>query len=229
MSFLRRWDELPKEIRNDAVKPYYDLLKHKTASLFLKRLFDLCVSLVLILLLSPVLVIIAVMIKCDSKGPFIFRQERVTQYGKIFEIFKFRTMYVHEDESTAQLTQEGDSRITKVGHLIRKARVDEFPQLFNVLVGDMSFVGTRPEVKSYVDAYTPEMYATLLLPAGITSRASIKFKDEDEMLSESTDIPKTYIEDILPIKMCYNLQDIREFNIWNDIKIMWQTFLAVLM
>ena len=132
------------------------------------------------------------------------------------------------DKKGSQVTLKGDSRITRVGKKIRKARLDELPQLLNVLCGDMSFVGTRPEVKKYVDCYTEEMYATLLLPAGITSEASIMFKDEDELLQNAENVDKQYVETVLPLKMKYNLESIKNFNIWNDLKTMFRTVIAVL-
>lgn len=218
---VKEWNKLPEFMQVEEIKPYYEILRKKKTQLLLKRLFDTIVSLILIIILSPVLLILSIWIKLDSEGPVFYRQERVTQYGKIFRIFKFRTMVTNADKIGSLVTTQNDSRITKVGSKIRKCRLDELPQLFNIFVGDMSFVGTRPEVKKYVDKYTSEMYATLLLPAGVTSLASIKYRDEDEIIKEKTDEGKTvdqaYIEDVLPEKMKYNLGYIDDFNMGRDL------------
>lgn len=228
---LRKWNELPKYMQNDKVKSYYESLNKKKGQLLLKRIFDIVCSLVLIIILSPVILIISVWIKTDSKGPVFYRQERITQYGKKFKIFKFRTMVVDADKSGTLVTTKNDSRITKVGKKIRKYRIDELPQLFNVLLGDMSFVGTRPEVKKYVDRYSEEMYATLLLPAGITSIASIEFKDEDEIISKyiskDRDIDEVYVTKVLPLKMKYNLESLASFYFIKEIKVMIVTVMKV--
>lgn len=225
---LKKWEELPNEFQTDEVKEYYDLLKKKGFSLFLKRCFDLFVSAIMLIILSPVFLILAIAIKIDSKGPVFYRQERVTQYGKTFKIFKFRTMVQDADKIGAQVTVGDDKRITRVGKFIRKLRLDEICQLIDVFRGTMTFVGTRPEVPKYVASYTPEMMATLLLPAGVTSITSIYYKDEDELLSASDDVDKTYVEQILPDKMKYNLSAIKNFGFWNDIKVMFMTVFAVL-
>lgn len=225
---LKKWEDLPKEFQTDEVKVYYDLLKKKSVSLFFKRCFDIFVSAIMLILLSPVFLILAIAIKIDSKGPVFYRQERVTQYGKTFKIFKFRTMVQDADKIGAQVTVGDDKRITRVGKFIRKLRLDEICQLIDVFRGTMTFVGTRPEVPKYVDSYTPEMMATLLLPAGVTSVTSIYYKDEDELLSNAEDVDKTYVEQILPDKMKYNLLAIKEFGFWKDIKIMFMTVFAVL-
>ncbi len=226
--WLKAWKKLPPNMQHDAVKQYYDLLKHRRLSMLFKRLFDILLSLIGIILLSPVLLILSIMIKVDSKGPVLFKQVRVKQYGKTFKIWKFRTMVVNAEKMGAQLTTQNDSRITKVGNMIRKCRLDEFPQLFNILKGDMSFVGARPEVPKYVDAYTPEMRATLLLPQGVTALSSIKFKDESDMLDSSDNPEETYVEEILPIKMTYNLEYLRNFSLWEDVKLMFATVYYVL-
>ena len=179
---LKKWEDLPEEFKNSEVKVYYDILSKKKFSLLLKRLFDIVVSFTMLAIALPFFIILAILIKIDSKGPVFYRQERVTRYNKKFKIFKFRTMVNNADKKGALITGKNDSRITKVGKFIRKCRLDEVSQLIDVLRGTMSFVGTRPEIPKYVDKYTPEMYATLLLPAGVTSMASIKFKDEDEIL-----------------------------------------------
>lgn len=225
---LKKWEQLPEYMQNEAVRPYYEILKKHSFSLVLKRIFDIIMSLILLILLSPVFLIVSIWIKLDSEGPVFFRQERVTTYGKKFRIFKFRTMCNHAEKKGTLVTVGNDARITKVGEKIRHCRLDEIPQLLNVLVGDMTFVGTRPEVVKYVNAYTDEMYATLLLPAGITSVASIQYKDEDEILSSASDPDEAYIHEVLPDKMKYNLQSIREFSFWNELKTMVNTIRAVL-
>ena len=225
---VKDWNELPDYMRNDEVKKYYDILKKKQKSLMVKRMFDIVVSFFMLLLLSPVFVVVAVMIKLDSKGPVMFRQVRVTTYGREFKIFKFRTMVDNAEKFGAQVTSKGDMRITKVGKKIRGCRLDELPQLINVLVGDMTFVGTRPEVPKYVNKYTPKMYATLLLPAGITSECSIQYKDEDKLLADAENADKVYVERVLPEKMKYNLKAIRKFSFLSDIKTMFRTVLAVI-
>jgi lipopolysaccharide/colanic/teichoic acid biosynthesis glycosyltransferase len=169
-----------------------------------------------------------VLIKLDSEGPVFFRQERVTQYGRIFKIYKFRTMVENAQQLGTQVTVAEDARITRVGKVLRRYRMDEFPQLFNILAGDMTLVGTRPEVIKYVKCYTPEMYATLLLPAGLTSRTSIAYKDEDKLLTDAKDADKTYVEEILPVKMKYNLESLRRFGVMEDATVLWNTFKSVL-
>lgn len=223
---LRKWENLPKEMQTPEVREYYDLLSKKKFQLVLKRLFDIVVSFSALALLSPLFIILAIAIKIDSKGPVFYRQTRVTQYGEEFRIFKFRSMVTDADKGSL-LTVGGDSRITKVGRIIRKCKLDELSQLIDVLRGTMTFVGTRPEVPKYVDKYTPEMMATLLLPAGITSEASIYYKDENELLDAADDVEKTYLEVVLPDKMKYNLAAIRSFSFIDDIKVMILTVLAV--
>lgn len=224
---LREWNQLPEYMQTDAVRPYYDQLKKKEFSLFLKRIFDIVVSLVLIVLLSPLLLVLSILIVLDSRGGVFYRQERVTQYGRKFRIFKFRTMVADADKIGTQVTVSNDSRITRVGFVIRKYRLDEIPQLFNILLGDMSLVGTRPESTHYVKHYAPEMFATLLLPAGVTSEASIKYKDEAELLNKADDVDKVYIEKVLPGKMKYNLESISNFSFIKDIETMFRTVIAV--
>ena len=223
---LRKWEELPSEMQTPEVRKYYDILKKKKFSLFLKRLFDVTVSFILLVLFSPVFLILAIAIKLDSKGPVFYRQTRVTQYGKEFRIFKFRSMVTDADKGSL-LTVGGDSRVTKTGRFIRKYKLDELSQLIDVFRGTMTFVGTRPEVPKYVEKYTPEMMATLLLPAGITSEASIYYKDENELLDAADDVEKTYVEVVLPDKMKYNLAAINSFGFFDDIKVMILTVLAV--
>ena len=225
---LREWDKLPKSMRTEAVRPYYERLKKKKVSLALKRIFDVIVSSIMLVILSPLLLIISILIVTDSKGGVFYRQERVTQYGKKFKIFKFRTMVANADKIGTQVTVSNDNRITKIGAVIRKYRIDEIPQLLNILVGDMSLVGTRPESVHYVKHYTPEMMATLLLPAGVTSEASILYKDEAELLDQADDVDKVYIEKILPEKMKYNLESIKKFSFIWEIGTMIRTVVAVI-
>lgn len=225
---LKKWEELPEQLRTDAVRPYYDRLKRKQLSLILKRAFDIVVSAIMLAVVSPVFLMLAIAIKLDSPGPVFYRQERVTQYGKHFRIFKFRTMVSNADQIGTQVTVGNDSRITRVGKLIRKCRLDEVSQLIDVLRGTMSFVGTRPEVPKYVASYTPEMLATLLLPAGVTSEASILYKDEDMLLAEAEDVDAAYIQKVLPGKMRYNLESIRNFSFFGDIRTMFHTVFTVL-
>lgn len=225
---LKNWNELPEYMRTDEVRPYYDLLHKKRLSLFFKRVFDIVVSLIMIVLCSPILLIISILIVKDSKGGVFYRQERVTQYGRVFRIFKFRTMVKNADKIGTMVTVSNDSRITKIGSKLRNCRLDELPQLFNIFLGDMTFVGTRPESVHYVKSYTNEMYATLLLPAGVTSEASIEYKDEADLLDQADDVDCVYINEVLPEKMKYNLNSIKEFSFFKEIATMFRTVLAVL-
>ena len=228
MKPIKDWDDLPYFLRTEAVRPYYDNLKKHEKELYLKRAFDIIAASLLLVILAPIMLVVAIWIKLDSPGPVFFRQTRITQYGKEFRIFKFRTMVNNADKMGSAVTVGNDSRITTVGSIIRKFRIDEFPQLFNVLMGDMSFVGTRPEVPKYVSAYSEEMFSTLLLPAGITSKTSIEYKDEDSLLANSEDVDGIYINNILPEKMYWNLKGISEFNALSEIVIMIKTAFAVL-
>lgn len=225
---LKKWDEMPENLKSEEVKKYYDVIIQKRISLALKRAFDILVSLLLLIILLPLFIIISIVIKVDSEGPVFFKQERVTEYGRIFKIFKFRTMVSDADKLGSQVTVKDDCRITRSGKLFRKIRIDELPQLINILIGDMSFVGTRPEVLKYVELYTDKMKSTLLMKAGVTSLASIKFKDEEKLLQSSDNVDKSYIENILPKKMEYNLEYIKEFNFFYDIKLILMTVKAVI-
>ena len=225
---LKKWEELPENLRTDAVRPYYDLLSKRRGSLALKRCFDVVVSAMMLLVLAPVFLVLAIAIKLDSPGPVFYRQVRVTQYGKEFRIFKFRSMVSDADKRGSLVTVSGDSRITRVGHFIRNCRLDELCQLIDIFRGTMTFVGTRPEVPKYVAAYTPEMMATLLLPAGVTSEASILYKDEAELLDAAEDVDAVYIRDVLPGKMKYNLDALKNFSFFSDIATMFRTVFAVL-
>ena len=229
---LPKWDNLPEEMQNDAVAGYYKILKKKKASLVIKRVFDLTVSLAMLVILSPALAVLAALIKLDSKGPVFYRQERVTTGNRTFRIFKFRTMVQNADKIGSLVTVGRDPRITRVGQKIRKCRLDELPQLINIITGDMSFVGTRPEVRKYVDCYSDEMMATLLMPAGVTSLASITYKDEDEIMEERTSkgesADEAYVNHVLPEKMKYNLEYLKTFSFMGDIRLMFKTVFSVL-
>lgn len=225
---LRRWDDLPAFMKTPEVRPYWDILNKKKGQLLLKRVFDLFVSTILLVFLAIPMAVIAVMIKSDSDGPVFYRQERVTAYGRHFRIHKFRTMVANADRIGTAVTVGGDPRITKAGARLRHLRLDELPQVLDVISGDMSFVGTRPEAVKYVEKYQPEYYATLLMPAGITSEASIRFKDENKMLDAVEDVDKVYIEKVLPEKMKWNLDSIRRFGFLRDIGTMFRTVIAVL-
>ena len=225
---LRRWEDLPKFMQCEEVREYYDILSKKRLSLILKRVFDVIAGVVVLIITSIPMLVIAIKITKESPGGVFYRQERVTAYGKKFRIHKFRTMVANADEIGSAVTVSGDSRITSTGAFLRKYRLDELPQVFDVLVGDMSFVGTRPEATKYVEKYTKEMRATLLLPAGITSEASIQYKDEAELLDAATDVDKVYVDQVLPNKMKYNLESIREFSLRREIITMSRTVLAVI-
>lgn len=225
---LKKWEELPAYMRTEAVRPYYNRLKKKKFSLYLKRGFDFTVATIMLLVLLPVFIAISIWIVTDSRGEIFYRQERITQYGKKFKIFKFRTMVADADKKGTQVTVQNDCRITKAGEILRKYRLDELPQLINIIGGDMSFCGTRPESTCYVKKYKPEMFATLLLPAGVTSEASILYKDEAELLEKAENIDKVYVEQILPEKMKYNLKSVREFSFLGEIFTMIKTVFAVL-
>lgn len=225
---LRKWEDLPGFMRNEEVRPYYEVLQKKKVSLVLKRALDLVGGIILLVVLSIPMTIIAVLIKLDSEGPVFYRQERVTTYGKRFRIHKFRTMVSNADKIGAAVTVGNDSRITKVGARLRGCRLDELPQVFDLISGNMSFVGTRPEAVKYVEKYKPEYIATLLLPAGITSEASIRYKDEAELLDAADDVDRVYVEDVLPGKMKYNLESIKSFSFFGEIATMFRTVFAVL-
>ncbi len=228
---MRAFEKLPAQFQNDSVKAYYDILSKRQGSIILKRVFDIIVSLILLVFLIIPIAVISILIKVNSPGPVLFKQKRVTTYGRIFKIYKFRTMVVNAESLGSKVTTKNDARVTSIGKTLRKFRLDELPQIFNVIGGSMSFVGTRPEVQKYVDLYEDEYYATLLLPAGITSLTSIKFKDEENLLSAIVDtekIDETYVKTILPKKMEYNLQYTKEFGFLSDIKIMFKTVKEVI-
>lgn len=224
---LKKWEDLPCQMQIPEVRPYYEMLEKKRFSLILKRLFDIAASAALLVVLLPFFALLSVIIKLDSPGSVFYRQERVTQYGRIFRIHKFRTMVQGADKGS-QVTVNNDCRITRVGKIIRDFRIDELAQLIDVLAGDLTLVGVRPESVFYARQYTPVMLATLLLPAGVTSIASIYYKDEARLLDGAEDTDKVYIEKILPEKMYYNLKGVEQFSFTGDIKILFMTVFAVL-
>lgn len=225
---LRQWEDLPDFMRVQEVRPYWEILNKRRGQLALKKVFDLVAALILLIILAIPMVVIAVWVKADSPGTVFYRQERVTAYGRHFKIHKFRTMVSDADKIGTAVTVGNDSRITRVGSKLRKLRLDELPQVFDVVSGDMSFVGTRPEAVKYVERYQPVYNATLLMPAGITSEASIRYKDEDKLLNAADDVDKVYVEDVLPEKMKWNLESIRRFRFLREILTMFRTVAAVL-
>lgn len=225
---LRRWEELPRFMQIPEVRPYWEVLWKRRLQLLIKQWFDLTMALILMCLLALPMVVIAVMIKAEDGGHIFYRQERVTTYGKIFRIHKFRTMVENADMIGSAVTIGEDPRITKVGHKLRHLRLDELPQLIDVLQGNMSFVGTRPEAVKYVKQYKREFFATLLMPAGVTSEASIRYKDESRLLDGAEDVDKVYVEQVLPAKMAWNLESIRRFRFIREILTLFRTVAAVL-
>ena len=221
------WEDLPPTLQTEEVRPYYEALSRRGLQLRLKRLLDVVGATVLFVLLGWLFVILALLIKLDSPGPVFFRQRRVTQFGREFRIVKFRTMTHRPAASGDQITRGDDPRITRVGAVLRRYRLDEISQLIDILRGTMSFVGTRPEVPDYVRQYTPQMWATLLLPAGVTSTASIEFKDEAQILAAAPPGQDAYVTQVLPAKMRLNLRDVRDFSIGRDLRIAFRTILAV--
>ena len=205
---MKEWNELPKAMRNEKVKYYYDILQKHQKELKIKRAFDIICAAIMIVILSPILIALSIMIKLDSKGPVLFKQVRVTTYGRKFKIWKFRTMVDHADKLGTQVTTKGDARITRMGHLLRKVRLDELPK--------------------YVAHYTEEMMATFLLPAGVTSRTSIEYKDEEKLLENAENADEVYINEVLPAKMVYNLREIEKFSFLRDICTMVKTLVAVI-
>lgn len=222
------WDKLPGKMKNDEVKKYYDILKKKKVQFLIKRIFDIFMSIVLIILFSPIILVISILIKRDSKGPVVYKQVRVTQNMRSFKVWKFRTMVENADKNGSHVTSKDDNRITKIGNKLRKYRLDEIPQLINILKGDMTFVGTRPEALRYVEHYSDRMLATFLIPAGLTSETSINFKDEAKLLEGKEDVDKVYIEEVLPIKMDMNLKSLENFSLLEDVKTMFMTVIKVI-
>ena len=195
--------------------------------MFLKRVFDIVASFCGIVILFPLIIIVSILIKITSKGPVLFKQVRVTKNGKLFKIYKFRTMK-ENSEGNKQITVGKDNRITGIGHILRKTKLDELPQLFNVLKGEMSLVGPRPEVPKYVELYTDEQREILKVPAGITDYASIYFSNESELLGEAENPEEFYIKKIMPYKIELNKKYINEIGIMTDIKIIILTILKIL-
>ena len=226
--YVKQFEKLPKDFQNEAVRPYFDYLRTRRGSLFAKRAMDLVVSFILLILMSPFMLAAAVAVKVSSKGPVFYLQKRVGIYGKPFSIYKFRTMVQNADKMGAHVTVgERDPRITKVGHFLRVTRIDEFPQMLNVLKGDMTIIGTRPEVPRYVEKYTDEMKATLLMQPGASGAASIEYSKENEMLKDQADPEQYYIDVILPDKMAINLKYLRSFSVWKDFVLIFRTVLCV--
>lgn len=225
---IKKWEKLPPELQIEEIRPYWEILRKKNFSLFWKRVFDILVSGICLIILLPFFLVLSLAIAIDSRGGVFYRQERVTQYGKHFRIFKFRSMVSGADKKGTLVTVHDDVRVTRVGKFIRKFKIDEISQLIDIFRGTMTFVGTRPEVPKYVDQYKPEYLATLLLPAGVTSMASIMFKDEASLLEGKENADETYMEEVLPQKMKWNLSEINKYGFWRDIKIMFMTFFAVL-
>lgn len=225
---LRKWEDLPDFMRIPEVRPYWEVLNRKRGQFVLKRVFDFLGSTVLLAVLAIPMAVISILIKRDSEGPVFYRQERVTAYGRHFRIHKFRTMVSNADQIGTAVTVGNDSRITKIGSKLRGHRLDELPQVLDVIAGDMSFVGTRPEAVKYVEKYKPEYYATLLMPAGITSEASIRYKDEDKLLDAADDVDSVYVNQVLPAKMKWNLKSLRTFSFPKEIATMFRTVAAVL-
>ena len=198
-------------------------LKNKKFILFIKRLFDIIASFLGIVILSPMFIIVAVCIKIDSKGPVFFKQIRVGEKGRNFEILKYRTMVVDAEKMGRQITVGNDNRITKIGGFLRKYKLDELPQLINVFKGDMSLVGPRPEVPRYVEMYNEEQRKVLDVKPGITDLASIRYRDENELLGTAEDPDDMYINTIMPDKLALNLEYINKSNVFFDIYIILKT------
>lgn len=218
---MKKWKKIPQPVNNDKVLPYYKVLKKKIIYRFIKRTFDVVASFLLMLFLFLPSFVIGLVIICDSKGGMFFCQTRIGRYGKPFKIIKFRTMKSNS-EGKRQITSKNDDRITRVGKVLRKLHWDEFPQLLNVLIGQMSFVGTRPEVEQFVNCYENIFFATLLMRPGITSTASYTYEDEAKEI-EAFKEKDVYLERLLPRKMLLNLEDIEKASLFRDIGILWKT------
>lgn len=223
-----------KEVETKRVDYEYELIdfdvlmKSKKFSLFLKRGFDIFASALGLIILSPILIIVSLIIALTSKGGVFFRQTRVGKNGREFRIFKFRTMVVDAESKGMQITVGADNRITKIGKVLRKAKIDELPQLINVFIGQMSFVGYRPEVPRYVAIYTDYERNVLRIKPGITDLASITYRDENEILDNSEDPEYTYINEIMPTKLALNMEYMKKIGFWYDIGLIFKTFLAIL-
>lgn len=209
-------------IRCDVVRPYRDHLSKRRADLAAKRLFDIAVSLMLIVVTSPIFLLCAILVK-TTRGPVFYKQLRVGRNCSKLYIYKFRTMVVGADKS-GEITVGGDDRVTGIGKILRATNFDEAPQLFSVLAGTMSIVGVRPEVPHYVEYYTPEDFATLLLKPGLTSPVALAYSHESELLSGCPDPERKYIDEILPAKMALNRAYVANFSFISDMKIIGRTF-----
>ena len=194
----------------------------------IKRLFDIFFALLGLIILSPVLLLISVLIKLGSKGPVFYRQTRVGLHGNDFKIFKFRTMYLNSDKKGLLTLGDRDPRITGIGYILRKYKLDEFPQLINVLIGDMSFVGPRPEVRKYVNLYSKEDLEILTVKPGITDYASIAYRDEAELMKQSDNPEDLYVKIIMPDKIKLNKLYIKKNNVLTDIKIILKTLVSII-
>lgn len=206
-----------------------ELLKEYEFKFILKRSFDILISLLGLFFLSPIFLIIAILIKLDSKGPVFFRQVRIGKDIKEFKIFKFRTMIVDAETRGMQITVDGDNRITKPGAFLRKSKMDELPQLINVLIGDMSFVGPRPEVPKYVAMYDENQKIILKIRPGITDIASIEYRDENILLAQSDNPEKTYIEEIMPKKIQLNIKYMKDISFINDLELIIKTIFKIIL
>lgn len=209
-----------------ARQPYRIVTPPSAATMACKRAFDILCSFLGLTVLSPVLLVVSVLVAVTSPGGVFFRQERIGKDGRPFRIFKFRSM--RKDNAGLKITIGNDSRITPVGRFLRKSKIDELPQLINVLVGDMSFVGPRPEVADYVNLYTPYQRQVLLVRPGITGLASIRFRNENDLLTASDDPNRTYVEQIMPRKIDLDLEYIPRASVFYDIKLIFQTFAVVI-
>lgn len=194
----------------------------------MKRIFDILISSIGVIFLMLIFLLISILIKLDSEGKIFYFQERIGEDAKPFRLMKFRTMYSNSDKKGLLTVGMRDSRITRIGYYLRKYKLDELPQLINVLIGDMSLVGPRPEVRKYVNQYSEEDLIVLSVRPGITDYASLKFINENELLSMSENPEETYIKEILPIKLKLNKQYLKEHNIWIDLKIMFETVIKII-
>lgn len=194
----------------------------------MKRLFDLMISLVITVIISPLLLLLSLLIKADSSGPVFYLQERIGKNRIPFRIFKFRTMHTHADKQGLLTVGERDPRITRLGYFLRKFKLDELPQLFNVIKGDMSLVGPRPEVKKYVDLYTLDQLAVLNVKPGITDYASIQYVNENKLLGNASDPESVYIHEIMPAKLLLNLKYIEEKGMLTDLLILVKTIWKII-
>lgn len=194
----------------------------------MKRLFDIIASGAGLIILSPLFIVLAIWIKLDSKGPVFYRQIRVGKDNKDFKLFKFRSMRPNADKLGLITIGGRDPRVTRSGYYIRKYKLDEFPQLINVFNGNMSLVGPRPEVRKYVDMYTPEQMRVLSVRPGITSLASIRYRNENDILAASKDPERCYIEQVMPDKLAIDLEYVNRATLWNDIKLIFSTFREII-